>query len=121
MSDTITAAITYLRSFCNADHHRLLNESDTRHKIIDVVIHDFLCWPRNRISTEEYVSPGYLDYALKKPNGDFRLLIEAKKEGIFFELPLPYSASETNCHISISRLITNQEIKSIKSSSHLLH
>jgi GTPase SAR1 family protein len=111
MSDALSVAIDYLRSHCKDNPSRTLNESDTRHKIIDVVLHDFLSWPKNRVSTEEYICPGFLDYALKKPNGDFRLLIEAKREGSFFELPLPHSSTETCCHIAISRLTTNPEIR----------
>ena len=65
------------------------NEADTRHKIIDSIIHDCLSWPKNRVSVEEYINPGYADYVLKKSTGEPLLFIEAKKSGIYFELPLP--------------------------------
>ena len=65
------------------------NEAETRHKIIDFVLHDYLSWPKNRVAVEEYINPGYADYILKKENGDDLLFIEAKKEGVFFELPIP--------------------------------
>lgn len=35
------------------------NEAETRHKIIDFVLHDFLTWPRNRVAVEENIHPGY--------------------------------------------------------------
>ncbi|HFF3786260.1 TPA: hypothetical protein ACGCGF_004855 [Enterobacter mori] len=59
--------------------HRDINEAETRHKIIDFILHDFLSWPKNRVVVEEYINPGYADYILKKTNGDDLLFIEAKK------------------------------------------
>ncbi|WP_051222237.1 hypothetical protein [Neptunomonas japonica] len=88
------------------------NEAETRHKIIDFVLHDFLAWPKNRVTVEEYVKPGFADYILKKENGDDQLFIEAKKEGIFFELPLPYKTKETHSYISIKKLLSDDNIKS---------
>ena len=44
---------------------RTANEAETRHKIIDFVLHDVLSWPRNRVSVEEYIAPGFADYVLK--------------------------------------------------------
>ncbi len=87
------------------------NEAETRHKIIDVILHDFLSWPRNRVSIEEFIDPGFADYVLTKENGDHLLFIEAKKEGIFFELPIPHNSDETSCFLSIKKLITDVNIK----------
>lgn len=64
--------------------NRDINEAETRHKIIDFVLHDFLAWPKNRVAVEEYISPGFADYVLKKTNGDDLLFIEAKRAGVFF-------------------------------------
>lgn len=88
------------------------NEAETRHKIIDFVLHDFLSWPKNRIAVEEYINPGFADYILKKENGEDQLFIEAKKEGIFFELPLAHNPEETHCYLSIKKLLSNDNIKS---------
>ena len=77
------------------------NEAETRHKIIDFVLHDYLSWPKNRVAVEEYINPGYADYILKKENGDDLLFIEAKKEGVFFELPIPYSSTENSAYICL--------------------
>lgn len=87
------------------------NEAETRHKIIDFVLHDYLSWPKNRVAVEEYINPGYADYILKKENGDDLLFIEAKKEGAFFELPIPYSSTENSAYISIKKLVSNEQIK----------
>ncbi|MEK7432202.1 MAG: hypothetical protein AABZ74_03630 [Cyanobacteriota bacterium] len=91
---------------------RKMNEASTRHNIIDFVLHDFLAWPKNRVDVEEYINPGFADYILKKDNNEPLLFIEAKKEGVYFELPIPYSSSETSCFISINKLISNENIKS---------
>jgi len=92
--------------------NRDINEAETRHKIIDFVLHDFLAWPKNRVAVEEYISPGFADYVLKKTNGDDLLFIEAKRAGVFFNLPLPHSATETSCFIGINKLLSDPNIKS---------
>ncbi|WP_373964393.1 hypothetical protein [Kosakonia sacchari] len=90
---------------------RDINEAETRHKIIDFILHDLLSWPKNRVSVEEYIAPGYADYVLKKQNKDDLLFIEAKKAGIFFELPMATSKDETSCYIAINKLLSDQNIK----------
>ena len=87
------------------------NEAETRHKIIDFVLHDFLFWPKNRVAVEEYINPGFADYILKKENGEDHLFVEAKKEGVFFELPLSFSKAETHSYISIKKLLSDDNIK----------
>ncbi len=47
------------------------NEAQTRHEIIDAILHDILAWPRALTKVEEYIAPGFSDYILTKPNGDF--------------------------------------------------
>jgi GTPase SAR1 family protein len=89
---------------------RKSNEANTRHKIIDFIIHDLLSWPKNRVSLEEHINVGYADYVLKKNEEDAVLVIEAKKEGVFFELPIPYNNNETSCFINIKKLISNKNI-----------
>lgn len=89
---------------------RSKNEADTRHKIIDYILHEYLHWPKNRVAHEEHVHEGYADFILKKSNGDPLLVIEAKKEGIFFELPVAYQAAETSCFVSLKKLLTDANI-----------
>jgi len=91
---------------------RDINEAETRHKVIDFIIHDFLSWPKNRVAVEEFIAPGFADYVLKKTNGEDLLFIEAKRAGVFFELPIAYTAEETSCYISIAKLLSDANIKS---------
>lgn len=100
-----------LGSIIKETEGRGLNEADTRHKIIDFIIHDLLSWPRNRVLHEEHIHGGYADYVFKKANGDDLLFVEAKKEGVFFELPMPHKLGETSCFIQISKLLTDKNIK----------
>lgn len=99
-----------MQSLINSSDLRSKNEAETRHKIIDFVVHDFLSWPKNRVAVEEYINPGYADYVLKKENGDDLIFIEAKKEGVYFEIPLAYSSTETSSYISIKKLISDENI-----------
>lgn len=86
------------------------NEADTRHKIIDTILHDFLAWPKNRVATEEYIRPGFADYILKKVNGDDLIFIEAKKDGVFFELPGVGTVGELSSYIPIQKLLSDPNI-----------
>lgn len=87
------------------------NEAETRHKVIDVILHEVLAWPRARTKVEEYIAPGFADYVLTKPNGDFAFLVEAKRVGKAFELPFPHKNGETSCYIEIRKLLSDPNIK----------
>jgi predicted type IV restriction endonuclease len=87
------------------------NEADTRHRIIDFILHDMLAWPRNRVSVEEYICPGFADYVLRRSNDDAFIFLEAKKAGIFFELPAAPTEHETYCYIQIGKLISDPNTK----------
>ena len=99
--DALTILITESAS-------RSENEADTRHRIIDVILHDVLAWPRNAVSTEEHIGPGYADYSFKRSTDQTVLFLEAKKSGLFFTLPHPHQADETSCYISISKLLSDE-------------
>lgn len=103
--------IEIVKSLIVESQTRNRNEATTRHQIIDSIIHDLLKWPRNRTETEEYIAPGFADYVLKKANGDDLLFIEAKKEGVYFELPSAYRGNETSSYIGIAKLLTDGNIK----------
>lgn len=100
-----------IQALIEQTHDRNLYEADTRHQIIDVVIHDYLMWPRNRVAVESFISPGFADYALQKENGENLFFIEAKREGKYFELPIPHNQSETSSYISIKKLITDENVR----------
>ncbi len=104
-------ALTRLFESASELDSRTENEADTRHKVIDVVLHDILGWPRNRTSVEEYIRPGFADYVLKKSNGDDLLFIEAKRSGIFFTLPISHNANERFAYIGIQQLMSDANIK----------
>ena len=94
------------------DDKRDFNEADTRHKVIDAIIHDVLCWPKSQTLHEDYIGPGYSDYRLKRPNGDDLLFLEAKKEGIYFQLPNNFNGHKLSRHIPVKTLLTDCDIKS---------
>ena len=56
--DTLAA----LQALIEQAETRDRNEANTRHQIIDFILHDYLSWPRNRISHEDYVNEGFTDY-----------------------------------------------------------
>src|SRR5262245_52340503 len=62
------------------------NEATTRFHLIDVILKDVLGWPREEVATEEPFGPEYVDYALGRP--DTRIIVEAKREGIHFSVPV---------------------------------
>lgn len=67
-----------------------LSESDTRSKIIDSIFKEVLGWDERNITREEVVKDPldetlYIDYVLE--SGKSKFLIEAKKSGIYFNLP----------------------------------
>jgi hypothetical protein len=62
------------------------NEATTRFHLIDTLVHDVLGWPKEQVTTEERVEGQYIDYSLGKPST--RLILEAKKEGLQFEVPV---------------------------------
>lgn len=90
---------------------RSLNEADTRHRLIDPLIHDVLGWPRSRVSCEEYIKPGFADYVLQRSDGGTILLIEAKKEGEYFRLPDVNNSHQKCAHIKIATLLTDSAIR----------
>ena len=61
------------------------NEATTRLQLIDRLLEEALAWPPERISAEEAYGRTYVDYLLKGPGT--QLLVEAKREGVSFELP----------------------------------
>lgn len=64
-----------------------LSETDTRSKIIDPLFLECLNWDKRDIVQEENAKHvGYIDYIFKNGNRPL-FLLEAKKEGISFEIP----------------------------------
>lgn len=100
-------AISISKEFKSRD----LNEADTRHQIIDPIIHEVLAWPRNRVSLEEYINPGYADYILRRADNAPILCIEAKKEGNYFQLPITATKQSKSSYVKVKTLLTDGSIK----------
>lgn len=101
-----------LRALAQRHKDRALNEADTRAQVIDQILHDVLDWPKNSVKRELSIHPGYADYALHNAAGQAALVVEAKKEGVWFTLP---KQSGTNLgrpqYISIRTLLTDSNTR----------
>jgi hypothetical protein len=64
-----------------------VTEADTRAKVIDRILKEALGWPEDAFAREIPVHEGYLDYLLTFSKRNL-LLIEAKREGIPFDVPI---------------------------------
>lgn len=87
-----------------------LNEADTRHRIIDRVLHEVFAWPRNRVRCEEFIKPGFADYVLERSDGRRVLFIEAKKESQYFELPKSVVGDKASGYITVKTLLTDASL-----------
>jgi hypothetical protein len=66
------------------------NEATTRLHLIDTLLMDCLAWPREEIKAEEPYEGTFADYHLGR--GSTKVIVEAKKEGIYFELPIDFTS-----------------------------
>jgi predicted type IV restriction endonuclease len=67
-----------------------LSEADTRSKIIDPIFKDCLGWEEKDITREESINQGFIDYVFAI-DSQTRFVIEAKKNGVAFEIPEDFS------------------------------
>lgn len=64
------------------------NEANTRFKLIDEILINVFNWPKSIISCEDSLqNVGYTDYIVKKSESSNYLVIEAKREGVSFNVP----------------------------------
>lgn len=75
-----------------------LNEADTRHRILDRIIHECLGWDRTHTRVERRLNGEYSDYELGSPP---KVLIEAKRSGQYFDIPI-----EANKHGIVRSLMS---------------
>jgi hypothetical protein len=61
------------------------NEATTRLHLIDSLVHGVLGWQKALVVAEERYAGKYADYSIGRPAT--RVILEAKREGIYFELP----------------------------------
>jgi GTPase SAR1 family protein len=83
--ETFQQNLADLRAFYEANEDRL-NEATTRLQLIDGLLFDCLGWDRVDCIAEEAYGGEYTDYSLSAPHR--LLIVEAKKEGLYFELPV---------------------------------
>jgi hypothetical protein len=68
------------------------NEATTRLHLIDRILFDCLGWDRTDVISEDSHERQYADYTLNAPRR--LLIVEAKKEGTYFELPIGLTGLE---------------------------
>jgi hypothetical protein len=61
------------------------NEATTRLHLVDSLLYDVLRWPKGAVQAETRYDGKYADYSVGRPAT--RLIVEAKREGVYFELP----------------------------------
>jgi len=88
-ADNILSKFLEHKKILSQHEEEILSETDTRCKMIDVLFKSVLGWEEVNIKREEYTSGtdkvGFIDYVFKSNNNQF--LVEAKKNGNYFNLP----------------------------------
>lgn len=77
-------------------------EADTRAKIIDDIFKNCLGWTEPDIKREPSVDGGFIDYVFSV-DGIPRLVVEAKRSGIYFEIPVSMKGRDYKISASISK------------------
>lgn len=90
--------------------NRDLNEADTRHQVIDTILHEVLDWPKSAVRVEKDVHPGFADYVLSKASGQIGLIIEAKRSDHYFSLPASVKGKSMGTFVSVNTLCTDKSI-----------
>jgi len=88
-----------------------LNEAETRFKIIDDILEKYLKWPKIDTAVEFFVEGNRADYILKNKSNKPILIIESKKQGVYFELPTTVNFTKSFQKISIDKLISDDNIR----------
>jgi len=73
----------------------IYSEQDTRVKIIDRIFTEVFLYPYDQILTEPRAGKGFIDYKIHF-NGIPRLIVEAKRDGLDFEIDKGYSGRSFN-------------------------
>lgn len=83
------------------------NEATTRLQVIDKLLMDVLGWPSDQVNCEEYHEGGFLDYVVGAPQS--RLVLEAKKVGLHFEVPAGTDSGTLSLRQFIEHSSTNEK------------
>src|SRR5258706_16454313 len=81
---------------------RTRNEATTRLHLIDTILFDCLGWPKENCKTEERFDNKYTDYSFFCPRR--MLIVEAKKEGAYFELPAGFERGKIRINTLIDKV-----------------
>src|SRR5690606_3023816 len=76
-----------------------------------VILNDVLKWPKGTISVEKHIDGNRADYVLKGKNERPILVLESKKNGVYFELPTSLNSTKGIQKIPIEKLISDDSIK----------
>lgn len=96
---------TLIDSMPSGELHR--NEATTRLQLIDSLLFDCLGWQKSECVAEESYDGTFADYSLGTPQN--HLIVEAKKEDIYFTLPLGFS------HLTYNIEMFKQEARDVYS------
>lgn len=88
-----------------------LNEAETRFKIIDEILEKYLKWPKDSTAVEKYIDGNRADYILNDKNSNPILVIESKKNEIYFDLPQNVNGNKNIRKIQLEKLLSNENIK----------
>lgn len=88
-----------------------LNEADTRFHIIDRLLQDVLGWPTQAFRMEQSTVEGFADYHLLRPNGKSALIVEAKRTGVYFDLPANFNLRKPFRAVKTRTLLTASGLK----------
>ncbi len=88
-----------------------LNEAETRFKIIDEILEKYLKWPKESTFVEKYIDGNRADYLLNDKNSNPVLVIESKKNGVYFKLPKNINSSKNIQKVQLEKLLSNDSIK----------
>jgi hypothetical protein len=75
-----------LAEWWEAEGKQNRNEATTRLHLVNALIYDVLAWPKGAVVAEESHAGKYADYSVGRPAT--RLILEAKREGAYFDLPV---------------------------------
>jgi len=102
-------AVELVQSLNKIDYSQL-NEATTRSRIIDTIIYEVLSWPKNAVVEEEHNQEGYSDYVLKDISNENLIIIEAKKQGVYFNTPMNHKSDSYFSYIKMRTLLTDNTV-----------
>ncbi|PKP48544.1 MAG: AAA family ATPase, partial [Bacteroidetes bacterium HGW-Bacteroidetes-11] len=89
----------------------VLNEAETRFKIIDEILEKILKWPKESTSVEKFIEGNRADYVLKNKAERPVLVIESKRENFYFDLPNNINSDKNFQKIQLEKLLSDDSIK----------